>query len=634
MSKHLIFLAALFCVLLVHSGASGQSSDTFAPLSDGVAPGNLVAMWGDFDPRAEPLRIETLTEWEEENVILRVVRFHVGVFKGKSASIAAVYGYPKGQANLPGLVQIHGGGQYADVKACLANARRGYATVSIAWAGRISSSKYRVNPAGVQLFWDGKTGDPDYRLTTDWGAVDGYHAPSRNPGNVFPSAKPHAWTLDAVESPRNSGWFLAATAARRALTFLERQPEVDRTRLGVYGHSMGGKLTVLTAVDSRVKAAAPSCGGVSDRYNDSELFRTTLGDDASLKEVRCPIIFLSPANDFHGRIVDLPDTIDEIQSAQWRVTCSPQHSHQDTPPYEVATLLWFDQHLKKAFEFPKTPDAKLNLPDGGVPSIEVSVDHSMQVLSVDVYYTQHGKQGETPFDRDLTTNRFWHHVKPALNNESAKDGTLTAELPISSVDEPLMAYANVSYELDESITGAGYYYGTYVAESFNLSSLVSTAWRNELASSGVIATLNPTTIIESFDGDWKKEWFTYRPADWARTTHKLRDAKYAAPAGAKLSIEALSEQRNRLVVLIDDFAAEIPLTGGTDFQSFALSPVDFRNYDGESLSGWESAKRLKLSSIERLKPGRRQGGKPKVVGQLWNGEPPTFRSLKWTTDSD
>ncbi|MCA9267821.1 MAG: acetylxylan esterase, partial [Planctomycetales bacterium] len=286
-------------------------------------------MWAGFDPRAEPLEIETLREWEEQDVVLRIVRFRIGVFKGQVARLAAVYGFPKSAttsgAKLPGLVQIHGGGQYADHKACLMNARRGYATISIAWAGRISAPDYRVSPAEVKLFWEGKTDHADYKLTTDWGAVDGYHAPGRNAGNQFPSAMPAAWTLDDVESPRNSGWFLCALAARRALTFLERQPEVDPERLGVYGHSMGGKLTVMTAVDPRVKAAAPSCGGISDRDNKSELFRKTLGDDVSLRHVSCPIVFLSPANDFHGRIGDLPAAVHEIQSSQWRVTCSPHH---------------------------------------------------------------------------------------------------------------------------------------------------------------------------------------------------------------------------------------------------------------------------------------------------------------------
>ena len=124
-------------------------------------------------------------------------------------------------------------------------------------------------------------------------------------------------------------------AARRALTFLQQQPEVDPNQLGVYGHSMGGKLTVMTAVDSRVKAAAPSCGGISDRDNDSPLFRATLGDDVNLKKVSCPIIFLSPANDFHGRISDLPAAVREIKSDQWRVTCSPHRNHQDTAKISI-----------------------------------------------------------------------------------------------------------------------------------------------------------------------------------------------------------------------------------------------------------------------------------------------------------
>jgi hypothetical protein len=33
------------------------------------------------------------------------------------------------------------------------------------------------------------------------------------------------YTIDAVASPRNSNWFLLAVAARRAITFLEQQPE-------------------------------------------------------------------------------------------------------------------------------------------------------------------------------------------------------------------------------------------------------------------------------------------------------------------------------------------------------------------------------------------------------------------------
>ena len=254
--------------------------------------------------------MEVLKEWEEDGVVLKVLRYRIGVFKGKKAMMAAVYGYPKGAKGLPGLVQIHGGGQYADYKAPLTNAKRGYASISISWAGRISAPGHMVRPDGVKLFWDGKTDDPKYKLTTDWGALDAYHAPSRNGKDAFPSIPVADWTLDPVESPRNNSWFLAALGARRGLTFLERQPEVDGSKLGVYGHSMGGKLTVLTAgSDKRVKAAAPSCGGISDRYSKIPLHLKTVSDPPSLKKITCPILFLSPANDFHGRIEDLETSV-------------------------------------------------------------------------------------------------------------------------------------------------------------------------------------------------------------------------------------------------------------------------------------------------------------------------------------
>ena len=276
--------------------------------------------------------------------------------------MAGIYGYPKGQTNLPGLLQVHGGGQYAHSNAVLTNAKRGYATLSIAWAGRISAPGYQVTPKEVKLFWEGKTDDPKYKLTTDWGALDAYHAPSRYGQDAFPSIPVAEWTLDPVKSPRNNSWFLITIAGCRGLTFLEKQPEVDASKLGVYGHSMGGKLTVLiSAADKRVKAAAPSCGGISDRYSEDMMHLATVSDPPSLKRITCPIIFLSPSNDFHGRINDLEQAVREIQSTQWRVSCSPHHNHQDSPEYEVATQVWFDHHLKGGLELPDTPDAQLIL---------------------------------------------------------------------------------------------------------------------------------------------------------------------------------------------------------------------------------------------------------------------------------
>lgn len=620
----------LVIVLMQGSVVSANDTETLPSLKNGQAPKNFEQMWAGFDPRAEPLEVEMIKQWQENGVTLRIVRFRIGVFNGKKARLAAVYGFPNNvdgtTRRLPGLVQIHGGGQYADHKACVANARRGYATVSIAWAGRISAPDYRVSPAEVKLFWDGKTDESRYKLTTDWGALDGYHAPGRNPKNHFPSAKAAAWTLNAVESPRNSGWFLCALAARRALTFLEQQPEVDPHRLGVYGHSMGGKLTVMTAVDPRVKAAAPSCGGISDRHNNSPLFRATIGDDVSLKKVSCPIIFLSPANDFHGRIGDLPQSIREIASKEWRVTCSPHHNHQDTAEYEAATLLWFDQHLKKTFTFPKTPATTLKLKtEDGVPTLTIRPDRSKPVKSIDVFYTQQGKPNESPKQIENAKHRFWHHAKATPGS----DGAWTARLPIQSAGKPLWVYANVSYPLDKQAKGVGYYYGAYAANSFILSSLLQMVTPEDLKAANTRATLKPSLVIEDFKGDWQKAWFTYRSGEWARMTNKVYNDLWKAPANAKLALKVRSAQANKLVVLIDGHAAEVKLDGGRQWQDVVLAPSDFRNQAGESLPGWGNIKQLKLTHAEHLRPKRGDKSKPRLVGGHWRGPAPEFRELRW-----
>ena len=52
--------------------------------------------------------------------------------------------------------------------------------------------------------------------------------------------------------------------ARRAIDYLVSRPEVDRARIGMIGHSLGGQETLFTtAADLRIKAAVSSCGFAS-----------------------------------------------------------------------------------------------------------------------------------------------------------------------------------------------------------------------------------------------------------------------------------------------------------------------------------------------------------------------------------
>ncbi|MEM0969091.1 MAG: hypothetical protein AAGJ31_07065 [Verrucomicrobiota bacterium] len=605
-------------------------AETLAPLAGAPAPQTHAELWSSYDPRKEPLDVEVLKEWEEEGVVLRVVRYRIGIFKGEKAMMAGVYGFRKGSEPLPALLQIHGGGQYASFRAVLTNAKRGYATLSIAWAGRLAAPGYQVNPDRVKLFWEGETDDPSYRVTTDWGALDAYHAPSRYGKDAFVSIPEgnEDWWLDPVESPRNNSWFLCTLAARRGLTFLQEQPEVDAYRLGVYGHSMGGKLTVATAgSDQRVLAAAPSCGGISDRYNQNPLHRQTVGDRPALQSVSCPIIFLSPANDFHGRIHDLIQTTYDLGEEDWRVTCSPHLNHRDDPESEVATQLWFDQYLKKQFVWPSTPQMIVQLAtEAGSPSVTVMADPSHPIVSVDLFVNEQGIAGDSRREMKTHINQHWRYVSMTGNGPARK-----ASIPVYSTDRPLWVYAHVTYELEDPVSAVGYYYGDYTARQFTVSSLLQAFSPAELKAAGVRPTLESRSrLIETFEGEWRKEWFSYQKPTWELRTHKVFHPRYAAPNGTtKLAFEVKSELPNGLVVGLDDFVSIVTLEGGDQWQSISLGKEAFLNLGGEGKLDWASHYELRFLGQDTLRPGRGVKTKPKTVGKAWNGLPPMFRNLRW-----
>lgn len=611
-SRGCIVALAIITGLLFFAVATSQADEeSLPPLKDGSAPQNFDELWSGYDPKREPLETEILKEWEQDGVVLRVVRYRIGVFKGQRAMMAGVYGFPKGGTKLPALVQIHGGGQNADYRAPLINAQRGYATISLAWAGRISAPGYGVGTPNVKLFWEKKTSDPAYRVTTDWGALDAYHAPCRHAETEFNGVGPWPWTLDSVRSPRNSPWFLCTLGARRALTFLQQQPEVDPERLGVYGHSMGGRITVMVAgSDPRVKAAVPSCGGVSyrrDKAPDDEVDRLGIADTPYLERITCPILFQSPSNDFHGQIDHLQQALTEIKTDQWRVVCSPHHNHQDTAEYMVTGPMWFDQILKAGPQLPKTPEVALDLKTpGGVPVLNVTPDAARRILAVDVFYTQQALL-DGQHEMNHTIARFWRYAPTRPGGR-----TWTADLPLAMLDKPLWVYANVRYQLEKPITATGYYYDSYTSQEVVISSRMLIAAPDELQAAQVKVTLKPTPLIEAFEKDWQKEWFTYDlTGGWPRATHKIYDPLYAAPPYAKLAFDVRSEQANTLRIKLDGYVTRVSLQGATEWKHVELFPLDFRNAQGASILTWQGLKQLML------------------IGDNWQGPAPEFRALRW-----
>ena len=576
------------------------------------APATVKELFADFDPRKDPLDTKQVREWEKDGIVYRYVTFHIGTFKGKPARMAAFYAFPKGAKKQPALLHLHGGGQRAFLHEVEFYAKRGYPCLSINWGGREME--------------EAKDGDPN----TDWGAVD----PTQKNVPGYFNLKPGEKYLDPFDSPRNNNWYLLTLGCRRGLTFLEQQPEVDPDKLGVYGHSMGGNLTVYVAgSDSRVKAAAPSVGGSGFRTQpwpllpqhkpqtpngDVKLFDATIGFESYAPNITAPLLWLGATNDFHGIMDDTYRTGELIPHKNVRYAFTSHMNHRFTPEFTVTRPLWFDQYLKGNFTFPKTPETHLIFETKDhVPVLEVKPDTSQEVAEFHIYYS---------VDPDPRA-RFWR------TSESQKSGnTWTAKLPILSVDQPLFAFANVVYKLKKSESEPH----ARTTERFAFSSMLHTVAPKDVAANGVSATDKADPVIDDFTHGWR-DWYTLSPDNphhWEFSTRKLTDPKWRGRVGQRLTVEVQAEKQNELVIVLttnffrsyrgksQEFVAVVKLNGGKDTQIVVLEPKDFKTSDGESLSSWSNVDLLSFRAYY-------DKGEKLLGSKSWAGPQPVFRKLWW-----
>ena len=602
-----------------------------SPARAADVPQTLAELWAGFEPRKDPLEIEVLKEWEQGSVVCRLIRYQVGIFKGAPAKVAAFYAFPKSGTKLPALVELHGGGQSASLNSVVTYAQRGYAGISLNWGGN------KLNFGGAQMSYDGPQ--------TDWGKLDATHPPQRNPANHFAGAlTPDEYTLDAVESPRNSNWFLVLMAARRAITFLEQQPEVDATRIGAHGHSMGGKLTTnLAGIDKRIKAAVPSCGGSGDLLENetvvpggSRTKRTALelaciSDNAYLPLITCPILWLSPTNDFHGHLDNMAWNWRSLPDARTRFSIAPHLNHRHTGEHALTEYLWFEEHLKgAAFRMPRTPATVLELKtDDGVPQLTVTPDDSHPIRRVDIYYS---------VDPHALT-RFWRDAKALKIGRQWK-----AQCPVMNLDQPIFAYANVAYETPAQYRTGPQQAGQENSDTFAISSRVLSAGPAQLQAAKVKATDKPDRQIDDGTRGWH-DWYRLNwghPPLWTATTRKLKDPKWRGPDGATLHFEIKCQTDNQLVLTFNcnawgamipgkpavDYTAVKALKGSPDWQTVSVSLNELVATDPKvtaPLANWQSVTEFSLSPSGTTV---RAGQKVKADGPPWRG-PREIRNLHW-----
>jgi len=599
------------------------SGDTLRPLGENRPPQNLDELWAGYDPTREPLDVEVVHEWQRGGATVRMVVYTVGTFKGQKSRMGAYYAFPtRHQGRLPGLLQMHGGGQRAMSELVEAAAANGYACISMNWGGRPMADQQPEDPG------------------TDWGAVDATQA---GHNSHFGSLKPDSKTIDTVISPRNNNWFLIVLAARRALTFLQQQSQVDPERLGVTGHSMGGKLTVMTAgIDPRVRVAVPSCGGTAaaprrlrDRPGASvrplkpePLYYTTIDDINSIRRINCPILYTGPQNDFNGILDNLYANWSQMPSGSIHYSISPHLNHRHIRESEFAGRHFLDVALKGEGQFPRTPKLQVSLTaTDGIPRASLIPDEPDDVVRVEIFYS---------VDPHSLT-RFWR-TAPATRN-----GRIwSARCPVISTRMPLFVMASVYYPLRTKIVGPRW--NRHSPETFLVSSEALMFEPMELDLADVKATDSTERLIESDFENWQ-DWYRLEAGnDQHRQclTRKIKDPKWRGPDGAALAVDVLDPAGGELAVVFKmnswsafkgmpaaEYYAVKPIARSNEWQTIEMTLNDLVPLDARSRQGlrtWQYMTELGIVAMVRT---RQSGQSVVLAGAAWP-QSRKLKNLRWT----
>ena len=427
---------ARILLILFLSVLQTLAKETFSPYKTSKeVPQNVEGLWDDYDPRKEPLEIKLIKEWQTEDVITRYVTFKVGIFKGADSRIAAYYSFPKNSKKNAAFVWSHGGGQRAEKNRGIYFAKQGFATLDINWLGRPLKEGIEEN--------------------TDWGNVDPTQGPRFYAKSLRKGWKHNMqsddYTIDSVASPRNSNWFLLAVAARRAITFLEKQEEVNPDKIGFSGYSMGGMITMLVAMDQRLKAVVPMVGGTGFKYVDFpggiqgssikphfkhlDLYKKTMDPEGYWPLVKCPVLFITSSNDFHSTFERIYQSINLLNHSNWRVTSNIHQNHGPGNEQWVLLNLWFEKYLKgKDVNIPQTPLTDISV-NGPVATFTVAPKNKENLESTNIYYS---------YDPNSRT-RFWIHAK--AKGDQLKQAV---DVPIYK-GLPLYVFASSRYRLAEPV---------------------------------------------------------------------------------------------------------------------------------------------------------------------------------------
>jgi len=184
-----------------------------------------------------------------------------------------------------------------------------------------------------------------------------------------------------------------------------------------------------------------------------------------------------------------------------------------------------------------------------------------------------------------------------------------AALDLYGMEQPLWIFANVHYKLEKSRDD--YKFKNH-SDEFTVTSRMIMKSNDELRAAGTKATGSVSTIVESFDKQWEKNWYFPRGGRLPMESWCLNDQSVAIPEYGKLVIKVKSQEQNRLRVGINDYkagdySAEFTLKGGDAVETIEVYPFMLNKKEGGCMSDWQDVPRPRIALGAA---GRWQGTQP------------------------
>ena len=539
-------------------GAKAQAKQELDLLGKLITPKQI---WADFDPDKGDFKEEIVSEGTKEGIYSKE-SFVSAYVLGEEVRVYCQYKVKAGANQAPGLLNVHGWMSYPSIPMEYVN--DGWAVMAYDYCG----------PTGARKLY---TKYPD---ALSYGIMD--------------KAK-HKTEQQILEDPKKGADYLYYAMERRVLSYLERQKEVDKTRLGASGYSVGGSLMWALGTDPRVKAVV-ACFGVGWNYYyrdhavwlynhpyteppksaGEKVLLSCLAPEAYVPYMTAATLWLNGSNDHHGGHERGLENFKRFRpGVPWSFAIQAR-GHHDIDRVGQDGKLWLEKHvLGKDVFWPAQPKSAIRLDAGGVPELVVTPVNPERVKTLEMYYCQ-----KEPFN----CARVWRDVACARQGNE-----WVGKLPVMNVEDYVFGYANVFY--DTTLALSTFFNAVIPAK---LGQAKATDRPAEVFAAGKDGMHWTDTCETEGVGGIKG----FRPIDNQKGTGTdgLSDPKWRAPANAQLEFKFYCTEPQTVILSANDYSAEIEITASDNWQSMMVPAAKLTRGDKkEPLPDWSEAGGLRFT---------------------------------------